>query len=226
MSPAEKLAGLSNFEQIYGSLVSYLDSYFHDTSYYLKAAADAKFFGSGNDGSGSGSDADLIYKSTGNLHAAAFAGLGIPAGLIIWWRRPLDTIPEGWHICNGEAGTRDLRDRFLVCAGTDSGYSVGDTGGAATFTATGTITVNTHALTIAEMAPHSHPYTDRTPLFSAAETGSGNQINAGSATTSGTTASAGSGSGHGHNAGEGTAMTGDAVASLPFCYALYCIQKL
>jgi len=153
-------ADLNHIETQFGEAYDYFLDHDHDTRYYNKTAMRAAFWYAGNDGPVSGSDADLIYKASGNLHAAAFAGLGIPAGLIIWWEGALETIPSGCHIANGEAGTRDLRDRFIICAGTGSGYSVGDTGGSATFTASGTVTVDSHTLTVAEMAPHRHPFTD------------------------------------------------------------------
>jgi len=44
-------------------------------------------------------------------------------------------IPTGWSICDGTSGTPDLRDRFIVGAGTT--YTLGDTGGAVTKTTTG-----------------------------------------------------------------------------------------
>ena len=36
-------------------------------------------------------------------------------------------IPDGWVLCNGENGTPDLRDRFIV--GSGNRYSIGNTGG-------------------------------------------------------------------------------------------------
>lgn len=44
-------------------------------------------------------------------------------------------IPSGWQLCDGTNGTHDLRNRFIVGAG--STYAVGDTGGSASFTHTG-----------------------------------------------------------------------------------------
>jgi hypothetical protein len=56
--------------------------------------------------------------------------LEIPAGVIVMWSGMTDTIPTGWALCDGTSGTPDLRDRFVVGAG--SSYSVDDTGGSAT----------------------------------------------------------------------------------------------
>lgn len=54
---------------------------------------------------------------------------GIPAGLITLWSGSAATIPSGWVLCNGSNGTPDLRDKFIVGAG--STYAVGATGGSA-----------------------------------------------------------------------------------------------
>lgn len=52
----------------------------------------------------------------------------IPAGLIALWYGTIGNIPAGWHICDGTAGTPDLRDKFIIGAG--STYAVGANGGA------------------------------------------------------------------------------------------------
>jgi len=213
---------MDNFETIYTELSSYLATHAHDGSYYTKTEMQATFWYSGNDGSGSGSDADLIYKSTGNLHAASFAGLGVPVGLVVMWYGSIASIPSGWALCDGSGGTIDLRDRFVIGAG--STYSPGDTGGSTTFNATGTIAVDGHAVTIGEMAAHSHTYSDTRPA-AWDDAYSGSEI-ALYAKTGSSVGSAGSGSSHGHSAAEGTSFTGDAVASLPFCIALCYIQKI
>ena len=51
----------------------------------------------------------------------------VPSGGIIIWSGSTGSIPSGWVLCNGSNSTPDLRDRFIVGAG--SGYSVGNTGG-------------------------------------------------------------------------------------------------
>lgn len=57
----------------------------------------------------------------------------------------MDAIPDGWALCNGENGTPDLRDKFVLGAG--AAYAVGDAGGE-----------ESHRLTINEMPSHSHSY--------------------------------------------------------------------
>lgn len=54
----------------------------------------------------------------------------IPARTIVAWDGTEDEIPIGWRLCNGEDGTPDLRDKFILSSG--ERYSIGDTGGSDT----------------------------------------------------------------------------------------------
>jgi microcystin-dependent protein len=77
---------------------------------------------------------------------AAQINTPIPVGGIIIWSGSAGAIPTGWLLCNGASGTPDLRDRFVVGAG--STYAVAATGGAATVTlTTGQLPSHTHAVT-------------------------------------------------------------------------------
>lgn len=58
---------------------------------------------------------------------AASSGESLPIGAVILWAGTLETIPTGWHLCNGEDGTIDLRGMFALGAG--GAYSLGDEGG-------------------------------------------------------------------------------------------------
>ena len=51
----------------------------------------------------------------------------VPAGLISIWSGSLDALPEDWTLCDGTNGAPDLRDKFVVGAG--STYAVDATGG-------------------------------------------------------------------------------------------------
>jgi microcystin-dependent protein len=66
-------------------------------------------------------------NSTKVATTAYVANNAIPSGGIIIWSGSSASIPSGWYLCNGANGTPDLRDRFVVGAG--STYSVGATGG-------------------------------------------------------------------------------------------------
>ena len=53
----------------------------------------------------------------------------VPVGMIMIWSQGEETIPTGWVLCNGDNGTPDLRDRFVIGAG--GAYSTGTVGGSA-----------------------------------------------------------------------------------------------
>ncbi len=73
--------------------------------------------------------------------SSSFAG--VPKGTIVLWSGGFDNIPSGWALCNGQNGTPDLRNRFVVGAGWN--YSPGQTGGADWVT-----------LTVEQMPSHNH----------------------------------------------------------------------
>lgn len=54
----------------------------------------------------------------------------LPIGFIGIWYGSIASIPAGWALCDGNNGTPDLTDVFLMGAG--STYNPGDSGGAAT----------------------------------------------------------------------------------------------
>jgi hypothetical protein len=102
---------------------------------------------------------DVTIQTYDNLYgiigATPPAATPIPAGGIFLWSGSIGSIPAGYVLCNGSNGTPDLRDRFVVGAG--STYSVDATGGSAnsivvshTHTATSTVTDpgHTHTTTI------------------------------------------------------------------------------
>lgn len=53
----------------------------------------------------------------------------VPSGVIVMWSGSIASIPTGWLLCDGTSGTPNLRDRFIVGAG--STYAVNATGGSA-----------------------------------------------------------------------------------------------
>ena len=86
-------------------------------------------------------------KLTGALPAldgSALTGIvSFVSGMIILWSGAENAIPSGWVLCNGSNSTPDLRDRFVVGAG--SAYSVGNTGGSSSVT-----------LTVNQIPAHGH----------------------------------------------------------------------
>ena len=54
---------------------------------------------------------------------------GVPVGGIIMWSGATNNIPTGWALCDGQNGTPNLQDKFIVGAGNT--YAVDATGGSA-----------------------------------------------------------------------------------------------
>ena len=79
---------------------------------------------------------------------------GVPVGGIIMWSGATNAVPSGWALCDGQNGTPNLQDRFIVGAG--SSYSVNDTGGADSVT-----------LTVDQIPPHTHTYIDQYVVINA-----------------------------------------------------------
>ena len=66
---------------------------------------------------------------------------GVPTGTIVMYNG--DAAPSGWALCDGQNGTPDLRDRFIV--GSGNSYNRGATGGAASVTlSTSQLPAHTH----------------------------------------------------------------------------------
>lgn len=94
-----------------------------------------------------------LQPNSANLAAAVAsipAGTGdttylvrAPVGTIVIWSGTADNIPTGWQLCDGTNGTPDLRDKFVLGAGTN--HAVGDSGGSEEVT-----------LTVAQMPSHLH----------------------------------------------------------------------
>ena len=90
---------------------------------------------------------DNLYPILQNAPTATPSS--VPTGAIILWSGSLGSIPTGFVICDGTNSTPDLRDRFIVGAG--STYSVAATGGSTdaivvthNHTATSVVTDPTH----------------------------------------------------------------------------------
>jgi len=67
----------------------------------------------------------------------------IPRGVIVMWSGMVSEIPTGWRLCDGNEGTPDLRDRFIL--GISAGEQPGAKGGSHSIT-----------LSVAQLPPHMH----------------------------------------------------------------------
>lgn len=109
---------------------------------------------------------------TGTLAATALTGdgsaltgiQGIPSGAIMMWNGTNSNIPSGFVLCDGNNGTPDLTDRFILGRGSSS--NSGSAGGANTVTlAEGNLPSHTHDsgnLAAAAGGDHSHNFNANT----------------------------------------------------------------
>lgn len=215
-------------------------------------------FGAGTTGTGS-----LVYSTSPTIASPTFTGTPIaptaavgtdttqvattafvrdiiPTGIISLWYGSVASVPSGWYLCDGSNGTPDLRDRFIVGAG--STYAVAATGGAANVTPAGSIsgTVGGTALTEAQMPKHWHnmkgPNSGDVPQGSVGSFSNygggtpddggwtyGTWSTGGDAASGSNSTGTGNGSPHDHSF-SGT-FTGTSGSNLPPYYALAYIMK-
>ena len=157
---------------------------------------------------------------------------GVPSGLISMWYGLATSCPVGWAVCNGTHGTPDLRDRFIVGAGTT--YNQGTTGGAAS-SQTNNAGAHNHGgftgdtvLTVEQLPAHSHNFSTTLGTRKVSAGGSApNAITSSNYDTALTNPIASTGGGLAHNHTIATDGTHNhAVNTLPPYYALCYIMKL
>jgi microcystin-dependent protein len=129
---------------------------------------------SGGTGLSSPGAAGNILTSNGTAWSSS---PGFVAGMIMLWSGSIASIPSGWALCDGTNGTPNLRDRFVIGAG--STYAVNATGGSATATlATANLPSHTHSIsgsgtTSGQSVGHTHTFSGTTGNQSADHTHSG-----------------------------------------------------
>ena len=96
------------------------------------------------------------------------SGTGIPTGVIFLWSGSIASIPAGFALCDGTSGTPDLRNRFLVGAG--STYAVNATGGSAD----AIVVSHTHTATVTDPG-HTHTCNGGATDFDLGRFGGGRQ---------------------------------------------------
>ena len=150
----------------------------------------------------------------------------IPKGLITMWSGSITNIPTGWALCNGQNGTPNLTDRFMVAAG--GKYNVGSTGGADSVTLT-TAQIPSHShgsgtLTTSTDGSHTHVIKPSLGYLGRAGTGAEDMLKY----YSGTTTSTETGGAHSHSISGTTsnAGNGNSHENRPPYYALAYIMKL
>jgi hypothetical protein len=160
--------------------------------------------------------ADVTIQTYDNLYGiigvAPTPATPTPSGVIVLWSGSIGSIPAGWYLCNGSNGTPDLRDRFVVGAG--STYAVDATGGSAN----AIVVSHTHTNSVTDPG-HTHVYTSPaigSPGEYADKSAVPTTTNASAVTSSQTT---------GISVTIDSAGTSGTNANLPPYYALCYIQK-
>jgi hypothetical protein len=164
---------------------------------------------------------DNLLDSTGVAADAraklGVAGAGVPAGCILMWSGSIVTIPAGWVLCDGNNGTPDLRNRFVVAAGGD--YAVGATGN-------GSVPSHTHgAGSFAAASGGAHTHTQRGCTIGTAGTGSTGMDGRGNVANDGNAGATASGGAHTHTVSGTSAAAGTGTANVAIHYALAYIMK-
>jgi hypothetical protein len=150
-----------------------------------------------------------LLTSNGTTWVSTAAPTSFVSGMIILWSGSSASIPSGWLLCDGTSSTPDLRNRFIVGAG--STYAVGGTGGSAD----AIVVSHTHTATVTDPG-HSHTIAI-TPIT---DSGNGNpprMTNSGSTSTDTATT--------GISVGISTTGSSGTNANLPPYYALCYIMK-
>jgi hypothetical protein len=187
-----------------------LDAITHLRNLTLATALPAASGGTGINAAGT---AGNVLTSTGSAWVSTAPGGYVPSGGIIMWSGSIASIPSGWYLCDGLNSTPDLRDRFVVGAG--STYSVADTGGSAN----AIVVSHTHTASVTDpghvhLIPNTRAGSPNggSPYIAGAQSGPSNTDNTGSNTT-------------GITVGISTTGSSATNANLPPYYALAYIMK-
>lgn len=174
----------------------------------------------------------------------------VPPGSIMLWSGSIASIPTGWALCDGLNGTPNLRDRFIVGAG--STYAVADTGGQNAITSvpahshgSGNLAADsggahTHNGSTSTVGDHVHNSDQNstnqaassqnvsyTTAISSSSGNAGTRVTTGLAGAHSHTVTIDSGGAHSHTVSGNTASAGAASVDVrPLYYALAYIMKL
>lgn len=148
----------------------------------------------------------------------------IVTNMVVLWYGTSATVPAGWHICDGAAGTPNLQDKFVIGAGgalsPTSGGGASSGGSTTVNLAGGTVSGSTtsYVLTVADIPAHHHSVALQTL---AVGVGSGPVVYVGGVGLQ--TGDTGGGGGHSHTL-SGATLSGS-VAYLPPYTGLFYIMK-
>lgn len=185
----------------------------------------------------SGSESPTSADDYLRFHASCIAALRdsrVPVGGICMYDGLIADLPPNWKVCDGTAGTPDLRDRFIVGAGTT--YPLGTIGGSKD----ATLVAHSHTIsgTAAAVGDHVHGVSDpghaHGANFYRSDRGGGNNGGGAQVFGIGSTDAAATGIGivgagaHSHTVSGTATTTGSSAtnANLPPYYALVYIKRI
>jgi hypothetical protein len=125
------------------------------STYYTKLECDNLYPYADNDGHTEDDSGPNAATIDGYTKAQLLAS--VPTGLMVWYGAALSNLPAGWHLADGTLGTRNCVNKYIIGADEDTTL---DTGGNDVFTPTGSISIATHVLTLAEIPSHNHTWTE------------------------------------------------------------------
>lgn len=218
---------LNHAETQYDEIMSVYMGHNHDSVHYTEDNVNTIFWNVNNDGHGSGMDADLLYYSGGNKHYEDLVGGAVPSGIIIMWSG--STVPSGWYLCDGNNGTPNLLNKFVIGAGgTLSPGATGRPTPAGTqdyqIKPTASVTIGSYSLTLENIA-HSHGYGDWTGTGSTLNYGSGSRATGNSSIERNTGSAGGNASGSADPHTHSATFTGSDCDVRPPYYKLAYIMK-
>jgi hypothetical protein len=213
------ISNINNLGSQYYEMYQDVYGHDHDTLYYNKSTSDLLYVHENNDGDDSGADALTI-----DGYSRAELITSIPQDLIVLYGAALSNLPVSWHLCDGTNGTRNLLNRYVICCASD-GADVGTTGGANTYTPTGTLAIDNHTLIESEIPAHNHSYYNIYYIYGSPNIGYTFGTHYPAYIDSGTTKTSyatGGGQGHNHTG----SFTGIAFDNRPKSKAVFYVQKL
>lgn len=86
--------------------------------------------------------------------------MGIPKNIVIMWSGAIQDIPGDWFLCDGQNGTPNLLNRFVVGAGNN--YTLESVGGSVD----SVVVSHSHTASISTSASHIHTFSVASSLTS------------------------------------------------------------
>ena len=143
----------------------------HDTD-DLSEGSSNQFFTTARARASVSATGDLSYNSSNGQFSVSVPSAFV-SGMIILWSGNTGNIPTGFVLCDGNNGTPNLTDRFVVGAG--AAYSPGATGGSSSVTLS-TSQLPSHNHSFSGSSSHSHTINNHTHTFSASTNNQGSHV--------------------------------------------------